>query len=170
MPLAGRPSPQIRLRFPDYTDLRAVDLPDGTSSIEAAAGTEICLRAAVDRPLASAWLEYPSELEPVLSVAAFVNLLGAAQPTGALELAGAALKAWKRIPARVESDGRALTGDFVARVSGTFALRFEDEMGLGNKRLVASWNYTRWPTRRHSSISKGLRGVETAWMSSVMRK
>src|SRR5207302_8071640 len=114
----------------------AVELPDGTSTMEAAAGTEIRLRAAVDRPLVRAWLEYPWELEPALTLAALVNPLGAAQPTGALELAAAGLKAWRRIPARLESGGRILTIDFVARVSGTFALHFEDELGLGNTRLV----------------------------------
>src|SRR5262249_33573020 len=61
VPLAGRPSPQIHLRFPDYTDLGAMDLPDGTGSIEAPAGTQVHLRAAVDRPVVRAWLEYPSE-------------------------------------------------------------------------------------------------------------
>src|SRR6266404_5079401 len=92
VPLAGRPSPQIRLRFPDYTALPAGDLPDGTSSMEAAAGTQIRLRAAVDRPLVRAWLEYPSELEPALTLAAFVHPLGVAQPLGILKLAAAGPK------------------------------------------------------------------------------
>src|SRR5262249_9368813 len=73
VPLGGRPSPQIRLRFPDYTDLPAQDLPDGTSSIEAIAGTQVTLRAATDRPVARAWLEYPPELEPSATVAAFLS-------------------------------------------------------------------------------------------------
>ncbi|HLJ95819.1 MAG TPA: hypothetical protein VKU02_21765 [Gemmataceae bacterium] len=136
VPLAGRPSPQIHLHFPDYTDLHAVDLPDGTSSIEAAAGTAVHLRAAANRPLVRAWLEVPPELEPALTMAAFLQPLGAPRPAGALEWAAASQQAWRRIPARLESGGTVFTIDFIARVSGTFALHFEDEMGLRNTRLV----------------------------------
>jgi hypothetical protein len=134
--LDGRPSPQIHLHFPSYTDLADQQLPDGAASIDAAAGTEIRLRAAVDRSVVRAWLEYPAELEPVLSVAAFLAPLGVPQPTGALELAAAQQASWKRIPAQLDAEGRVLTADFIARVSGTLALYFEDEMGLGNTRLL----------------------------------
>jgi hypothetical protein len=136
VPLAGRPSPQIALRFPDYTGLPAIDLPDGASSIEAAAGTQICMRAAVDRPLVRAWLEFPAELEPALTTAAVLGALGAGQPSGVFELAAARQRIWKQIPARLEAGGTVLSFDFIARVSGTLALHLEDEMGLGNTRLV----------------------------------
>jgi hypothetical protein len=136
VPLAGRPSPQIQLHFPKYTDLPAVELPDGTSIIEAAAGTQVHLRAAADRALVRAWLEYPVELEPALTLAAFLNPLAVSQPTGALELAGAYLQVWRRIPAGLEDSGRVLTLDFTARVSGTFGLHFEDELGLANTRRL----------------------------------
>lgn len=136
VPLAGRPSPQIHLEFPPYTGFPAADLPDGTSNLEAPAGTRVQLRAAVDRPLVRAWLEYPAELESTLSLAAFLNPLTVAQPMGALELAGARAQAWRRIAARLENGTRILSLDFTARVSGTFVLHFEDEMGIGNSRLV----------------------------------
>jgi hypothetical protein len=136
VPLAGRPSPQVWLRFPEYTGLPAVELPDGTSSIEAAAGTHVRLRAAVDRPLVRAWLEYPSELERPLTLVAFLNALGIIHPSVLFELGAAYQKHWRRIPARLEAGGTVLTLDFIARVSGTFALHFEDEMGLRNLRFV----------------------------------
>ena len=49
--LDGRPSPQVHLDFPRYTDLPARDLPDGGGSIDCIAGTIVRLRAATDRPV-----------------------------------------------------------------------------------------------------------------------
>jgi hypothetical protein len=134
--LAGRPSPQIHLQYPDYTDLPAHHLPDGATSIEAVAGTRIALRAATSRPVVRAWLEYPPELEPALSTAAVGNSLGLPLLARVIGLAAADPAVCKRMPARLESAGQVLTLDFVARVSGTFALRFEDDVGLGNTRLI----------------------------------
>jgi hypothetical protein len=137
-PLTGRPSPQIHLQYPQYTDLPPQDLPDGVSSIEAIAGTHITLRAATDRPIVRAWLEYPPDLEPMLdvchafaanSVESFCPLLEAAK-------AYHPRTTWIHIPARLAPDGQVLTVGFAARVSGTFALHIQDELGLGNTRLV----------------------------------
>jgi hypothetical protein len=121
--LDGRPSPQIHLQYPEYTDLPPQDLPDGTSSIEAIAGTHITLHAATDRPVVRAWLECSLELEPTMTVAAGLNPL----PLPPL---------WRQIPATISADGRVLSLDWLARVSGSFLLRFEDELGLGNSRLI----------------------------------
>jgi hypothetical protein len=136
VPLSGRPSPQIHLQFPTYTDLAALDLPDGASSFEAPAGTQVHLRAAVDRPVVRAWLEYPADLKPTLTVAALLNSLRPALPTSAVEWAATRSEGWKRIAARLENGGRILDLDFMARLSGTFALHFEDELGIGNTRLL----------------------------------
>src|SRR5207253_9166008 len=56
VPLDGRPSPQLHLEFPAYTDLSATDLADGSGVIECVAGTRVTLRAATDRPVARAWI------------------------------------------------------------------------------------------------------------------
>jgi hypothetical protein len=134
--LGGRPSPQIHLLYPAYTDLREQDLPDGASSLETIAGTHVTLRVATDRPVARAWLEYPPELEPLLGVAGTLNAFG--QPTLAsiIDLACTRPEVSARIPARLSDDSRILEVDFIARVSGTLALRFEDELGIGNVRLI----------------------------------
>jgi hypothetical protein len=171
VPLAGRPSPQIALDYPPYTDLPAQALPDGTSSIETPAGTRVTLRAAVDRPIVSAWLEYPAEMDVTVGVLAYLSAMGMPQLSGAVQMAYAlpppfpsstelasgpesgnevnrgrpaafsrahlpARALATRIPARVEAGGRVITIDFLARTTGTFALYFEDESGLGNTRLV----------------------------------
>src|SRR5207245_7698886 len=75
VPLDDRPSPQFHLVPPAYTDLPPVDAPDGASSVEAVAGTRITLRAATDRPLSRAWLEFPVELTPALTVASHLHAL-----------------------------------------------------------------------------------------------
>src|SRR5262249_57682300 len=41
VPLDGRPSPQVRLDYPNYTGLTPYDLPDGSGNIEAVAGTPV---------------------------------------------------------------------------------------------------------------------------------
>src|SRR5438552_922166 len=134
--LAGRPSPQIHLHYPEYTDLLPQDLPDGASSIEAIAGTEVTLQAAVDRPLARAWLEYPADREPALAVAGSLGALATPPLVCIVDLAVAQPPVWKRISAQLSPDGRVLSLAFIMRLSGTFALHFEDEMGIGNTRLV----------------------------------
>src|SRR5262249_35587287 len=58
VPLDGRPSTQVHLQFPAYTDLPPVDLPDGSGNIEAVLGTRVTLRAATDRRVVKAWIEY----------------------------------------------------------------------------------------------------------------
>jgi len=134
--LGGRPSPQIHLLYPAYTDLHEQDLPDGASSLETIAGTQLTLRAATDRPVARAWLEYPPELEPLLGVAGTLNAVGKPALPSLVDLACSRPGVGTRIPAHLSDDGRVLELDFIARVSGTMALRFEDELGIGNVRLI----------------------------------
>jgi hypothetical protein len=138
--LDGRPSPQFHLEFPSYTELAPRDLPDLVSLVEVIAGTHITLRAATDRPIARAWLEVPAELHPVYQSAACLpaavvspNRLDCLTP-GLLSTLSPA--PWQRIPARLEPEGCEFGVEFLARVSGTFALHFEDELGIGNSRLI----------------------------------
>jgi len=143
--IEGRPSPQIRLVYPEYTDIPVANLPDGTTSLEAPAGTQVFLRAATDRPIARAWLEYPQGLGPVLTAASLITSLAHAPISlsspaegwsSAFNYAGARLAAWRQIPAQLEPGGQVFRLEFVARVSGTFALHIEDELGIGNTRLL----------------------------------
>src|SRR5207237_2203232 len=60
--LDGKPSPQVRLFYPPYTDLPPLSLPEGTAHIEAPLGTIVTLRAAANVPLSKAWIEYQPEL------------------------------------------------------------------------------------------------------------
>lgn len=134
IPLDGRPSPQLRLDFPRYTDLAPVDLPDGSGVIEGVAGTRVTLRAATDRPVARAYLGYRPE-QPIARWTAALCPLGAAS-----ELAGAgfgllARGVWDDVPVSTGFDGNLLEVTFVPRLSGPYALRFEDSTGLGTTRM-----------------------------------
>lgn len=133
--LNGRPSPRINLRFPAYTDLLPLDLPDGSSNVEAVAGTLVTLRAAADRPLRRAWVEYQPELGHVELLAA-VAPLGAAHEPGALLALLAAQSAFEKAPAELSAGRTELTVRFRPILTGTYVLHFEDDSGLGNTRLL----------------------------------
>jgi hypothetical protein len=132
--LDGRPSPQTRLVFPAYTDLPPLNLADGTANIEAVVGTHVQLRAAVDRRLGRAWIEYHPD-QPLVNLAAFLGPLGAATSGQALSLTCAGQQVWDHAPARLERGGLVLQANLLPRVSGTYALRLEDETGLVTTRL-----------------------------------
>lgn len=134
-PLDGRPSPQIHLDYPAYTDLPPADLPDGSGVIECVAGTRVTLRAATDRPVARAWIAYRPDQPPA-------RVLPALSPLGAnsnLSAAGFHLlggEVWADVPVAIGRDGTLLETTFVPRVPGPYAFRFEDETGLGTTRML----------------------------------
>jgi hypothetical protein len=134
VPLNGRASPQVRLRYPNYTDLPPTDLPDGAGNVEAVAGTVVSLRAAADRPLARAWIEHQPEPRGI-SAAAFLGPLGADHTAAVWSLTAAGQAVWDRVPATLGADPRQLSVQFLPRVSGLYVLHFEDENGLRNSRL-----------------------------------
>src|SRR5207248_10504445 len=134
VPLDGRPSPQVRLLFPAYTDRPTQDLPDGTGNVEAVVGTAVAFRAAADRPLARAWVEYRPE-QPAAPHAAWLGVFGARHAAGAAALAAVGAEAAGRIPAELGPDRKVLAVAFLPRFRGTYAVRFEDETGLANTRV-----------------------------------
>ncbi len=135
VPLDGRPSPQIVLDYPKYTDLPLRQLPDGGSSFEAVAGTNVHLRAATSRPIARSWVVYRAEHPAVNTAAAFLSL-GAATPFGAAMATAAGEAVWGKVPVRLDRGGTLLEVAFTPRISGVYALRFEDETGFGATRLI----------------------------------
>ena len=136
VPLGGRGSPQIDLVFPSYTDLPMAHLPDGSANIEAIAGTTVYLRAASDRPLAKAWLEYPPETDAGRAMAAMLAPPIALSVTGLDQLSSYTSSSWKQIPATFDPTRQIFGISFIARVSGTFVLHLEDDMGLVSTRLL----------------------------------
>jgi hypothetical protein len=133
-PLEGRPSPLVSLRYPAYTDLPAQDLPDGSGNVEAVAGTLVRFRAATDRPVARAWIEYRPE-PPQLRAAACLAPVAADSPLGLAAACAGGQTVLDNVPVRIGADGRGLRAEFVPRVSGMYAVCFEDASGLGGTRL-----------------------------------
>ena len=78
--LAGKPSPQVRLDLPRYTDLPTPQiLSPGVGNLDLFVGTVVTLRAAADRPLARAWVSYQPEVAGT-SHTASLSPLGLASP------------------------------------------------------------------------------------------
>jgi hypothetical protein len=134
VPLDGRPSPQVTLHYPAYTDLPDLDLPDGSGNIEAVAGTRVSLRAAADRRLTNAWIEYRPD-QALVKPAAFLAPLGASHLAGSLALLAGGQEVWGLVPVQLDPYGRKMTVEFLPYVSGLYALHFQDEEGIANTRL-----------------------------------
>lgn len=133
-PLAGRASPQTELRYPAYTELPPQHLADGSRLISAVAGTQVRARAGTDRPVARAWMEYEPEY-PATRLGSVLTSLAAHSPPTALALTAGGQSVWGPVPARLDASGTVLGLEFVPWISGTYALRLEDDTGIGSRTL-----------------------------------
>jgi hypothetical protein len=139
--LDGQPSPQLELRYPAYTELKSPEkLPPGIGNIDAVAGTHVTLRAAVDRPIKEAWIEYqtrPPESVGIgidhVKAALMLGPLGASTPLEALNLVVGGQTVWSRIPAKVAPDGKRLSVSFMPMLKSYVVLHIEDEEGLSGE-------------------------------------
>ncbi len=125
---------KIDLAFPAYTGQAARSLPENAGTIDAVAGTVATLRASANMPLRSAWVEFLPEL-PVTGPAALLLPLGGADAAGVMASAAVAHEIVGRHTATRGPDGKSFSVRFQPRVSGMYALHFEDETGLANRRL-----------------------------------
>src|SRR5262249_14346897 len=133
--LDGKPSPQVRLFYPSYTDLPPRSLPEGTASIDAPLGTIITLRAAANVPLRRAWIEYQPAPDSSAGVVYSAAVAPTALTTGSVA-AVAIVQANGLQPARLDPDRRTFFVRFQPPVSGKFrlSLHFEDDTGITNDR------------------------------------
>jgi hypothetical protein len=131
--LDGQPSPQLELRYPAYTELRSPDkLPPGIGNFEAVAGTHVTLRAAVDRPVKDAWIEFRPEIANAKQ-ALLLGPLGASNPLEALTLTLGGQTVCNRIPAKISADGLKLTISYMPMFKGYVVLHLEDEEKLSRE-------------------------------------
>ena len=136
VPRDGRPSPQVRLDYPAYTDLPPVELPDGTGVVEAVAGTRYTFRAAADRRIASAVLTVEGDLTAHRAAAATAAVVDD-NPLSAVAASLLTAEYARPIPVRVSGpDGTLLDAEFTPPMAGLYALRFTDEAGLTGVRLL----------------------------------
>ena len=130
--LGGKPSPQVRLDLPAYTDLPTPQyLSPGVGNMDLFIGTVVTLRAAADRPLARAWVMYQPELLG-LSQAASLSPVGLASPLPALGSLLLSRRMTEPISARFGQDRRSFEVVFRAAVHGMYTVGFVDENGLEN--------------------------------------
>ncbi len=127
VPLDGKPSPQLKLTHPRYTGLPSPhQLAPGNGNIDAVYGTKGVFRAAADRPLRKAWIEYRLPGEGGLAEIAEL-IRGVAATVGART-------PWGPIPATLSGERRIIELELAPIVSGGYVLHFEDETGLSNTR------------------------------------
>ena len=130
----GKPSPQVRLDFPRYTDLPSPQfLTPGVGNVEAVAGTVVMYRAAVDRPLKRAWLTYQPEVREA-PIAAFLAPLASSNALGAVASLALTRTLYEPIPADLEKDGMRFSVRFRPALHGMYVVHFEDENELENSR------------------------------------
>lgn len=134
VPLDGRPSPQMSVTYPAYTDLPAEIKPDGAGVVEGPHGTRVRLTAATDRPVVSAVL-VPQADRTLLKTAASVAPLAAANPFAAAAAQPLADETFEDIPVTVTA-GTRLSADFIPKVGGSYLLKFTDDTGLSGTRLL----------------------------------
>jgi len=135
IPWDGRPSPQLRAIYPEYTRLPAADLPDGATVVEAIAGTRFRFRAAVDRRIVSAVFVPQSDRQPLAIAPALAACTGS---NSLLIYAGSELihSALGDIPVAVSgSGGNELNAEFTPAIGGLYSLRFTDDNGITGTRL-----------------------------------
>jgi hypothetical protein len=130
----GKQSPQVLLRYPDYTELTPKELPPGTGSIDAIAGTVATLHAAANVPLRAAWIEYQPEPTTLKPISCLLPLGADGLPT-LLTSAATSLEIAGRHQATLSEDRKSFTIRFMPRLSGSYALHFEDDTGLGSHRI-----------------------------------
>ncbi len=126
--LDGQLSPQIKLRYPAYTDKPPADASPGTKHIAEYVGTHVTYRAAFDRPLQEAWIEYRPDA-PFLRNVAFLAHLGQANVLNTLGALNTSHAVWGRMYATIENEN-IITVRFVPPVSGTYILHVRDTVGL----------------------------------------
>ncbi|MEZ6140525.1 MAG: hypothetical protein R3B84_08135 [Zavarzinella sp.] len=134
VPLNQRPSPQITLEYPTYTDLAKLALQDGTSVVELFPGTHLNLVAAVDRPIKRAWLELDHDAPAIMAstISQALPISSQAALTGYL----ANNCALQSVPLQLSDDRQIMQIRWAPLVAGNYILRFEDDSGVAGSRLL----------------------------------
>lgn len=128
--LNGKPSPQVTLFLPDYTDLPSPQqLSPGQRHLEFIQGTQVLFQAAVDRPLSAAWIDV-RPLDPQARTGPLLGMLGQTQPLDAVSRLAVQQAFAGRHVAELDESGKALRVAFQPWVSGSYILRLVDEAGL----------------------------------------
>jgi hypothetical protein len=128
-PLDGRPSPQIRLAYPNYTDLQPSELPDGAGAMQVVFGTVAHVRAATDRNIVHAAVQFrPGDAR--ITAALGCMALADTGVSCVISTIPAASTLLSPMSVTVSATGTELSGGFSPILSGTHDLTFTDDAGL----------------------------------------
>jgi hypothetical protein len=130
-PLGGKPSPQMVLFYPAYTDLESPHkLSPGSGNINnAPAGTFVKLRGAANRPITRVWVEH-RPLPGEVMEASYLAPFGPRQPVEALALLAGGHAVWGRTYGTIKPDRKEFVVDFQPWTKGMYGLALEDAEGL----------------------------------------
>ncbi len=132
VPLEGKPSPQVVLTYPRYTDLESPHrLSPGTGNIQGVAGTYVQMRAATDRPITRVWVEH-RPVAPLVTEASYLAPLGATNTVQALALSAGGHAVWGKTYGTIKPDSKdkEFSLNFLPWTLGTYMLVLEDAEGL----------------------------------------
>ena len=136
IPWQGRPSPRIGLRFPDYTQLPPIDLPDASGVIDGVVGTRVQLQATVDRPIVEARLRLLGD-QTMLQYALPLTHVVSDNPLSVLGVQQLAQSMTADVPVTISgSEENQLSVDFVPTLAGLYELQFIDEQGLMGQQIL----------------------------------
>lgn len=135
--LDGRPTPLLSLDFPQYTDLKSRNLPDGAGAVEAVFGTNVRLQATTDRAIGRAAIELGLDTRLLAGLSGL--LLADAQSTTLLSTIPATFALTSPNPLAVSNEGTNIVGSFLPLLSGSHVLTFKDHNDL----------IGRWPINVH---------------------
>jgi hypothetical protein len=125
--LAGKPSPKIVLRQPRYTGLPEwVTLLEGSGNLDVVAGSQVTLRAATDRPIQHAWVEF-KPLLPGAREALLLAGLGPRHPLDSMAATALASSVWGRMPGVIETGGAQFSMNFTPALTGAYLLTIQDK-------------------------------------------
>jgi hypothetical protein len=119
--LDGKPSPQITIYPPAYTDLPSpVKLLAGTRHMEVYAGSRAVYRARADRPLTQALIRWQPEDPTILELAQI----------------GAGAAVWDKAVATLEEDKSVFSIPLIPCASGKYVLYMRDKYGLESEEVA----------------------------------
>jgi hypothetical protein len=134
--LDDQESPQLVLHFPEYTQLPTpFPLAPGLGNIhDALAGTWVDLRAATDRPIVKAWIEFRPE-KGWVKQAAMLGAMGQGSSLETLSVYLGGREVHEKVHATIDGSGKRFALQFQPWVKGVYALHIEDAEELPNEYL-----------------------------------
>ncbi|VTS03961.1 hypothetical protein [Tuwongella immobilis] len=136
IPWEGRPSPAIRVTFPEYSEQPSILLTDGRGELEAIPGSMLTLTGAADRALASVTIRPRLDRPETLAGLATMLLPAADHPGFAIVRAGTLLPMVSEQKLMVGPTESQFHGQMQPILAGLYDFILTDTTGLRGSRLI----------------------------------